>query len=146
MTRYEEVVKQVETKFDGECWSFPSNDGQGYAKLWYQGKMVKACILAYEIRYGPVPIGLILDHVCENRGCWNPIHLEPVTHAENIRRAGKEKLDTNSYKTNCPQGHPYNESNTRYKPTKYGGINRVCKACGRDYMRRRRRNQVVIIN
>lgn len=137
MTRYEEVVKQVGNRFDNECWLFPSNGGEGYAMLWHQGKMVKVAILAYRLRYGCVPTGLVLDHTCMNRGCWNPDHLEPVTHSENIRRSGKQ--DTHSRITHCPQGHAYDLDNTYWKKKPNGRFQRVCRSCSRDYMRRRRK-------
>ncbi|KKM20384.1 hypothetical protein LCGC14_1645940, partial [marine sediment metagenome] len=110
MTRYEEVVDKALTDFGDECWYLPSLGGGGYAMLWHDGKMIKAATIAYQTRYGTVPDGMELDHLCPNRWCYNPKHLEPVLHSENIRRGGK--LDTNSRKTRCPQGHPYDEENT----------------------------------
>ncbi len=143
MTRYEEIIEQVATRHDDGCWPFPSVGGEGYAMLWHNGGMVKACIVAYELRYGPVPEGLELDHLCCNRWCYNPDHVEPVTHAENIRRSGKQ--DTNSHKTHCPQGHPYDEKNTYWSHTgRHSGWQRVCRACKRKYMRRRRDKNAAI--
>jgi hypothetical protein len=62
--------------------------------------------LAYEAANGPIPDGLELDHLCRNRACYNVLHLEPVTHAENMRRGFWGS------KTECPQGHPYDDENT----------------------------------
>src|SRR5699024_2940082 len=76
---------------------------------------------AWERVNGPVPDGLELDHLCMNPGCINVAHLEPVTHQENMRRAGAAGLlgTGHSRKTHCPQGHPYSPENT-YVPPKGG--------------------------
>jgi hypothetical protein len=74
---------------------------------------------AWEFMYGPVPDGLHLDHLCRNRACCNPWHLEPVTPLVNTRRGighGSE--------THCPHGHPYDEANTyRWRRHRY------CRTC-----------------
>lgn len=52
-----------------------------------RNRVVRAHRFSYELKYGPVPIGLELDHNCRVRSCVNPDHLEPVTHVENLRRS-----------------------------------------------------------
>lgn len=64
----------------------------GYGEIWIDGKACYAHVVAYEAENGPVPDGLELDHLCRNPPCINPAHLEAVTHAENMRRAGFAKL------------------------------------------------------
>lgn len=76
---------------------------------------------SYEFHVGPIPEGLDLDHLCRNRGCVNPDHLEPVTREENIRRAFATV-------THCPSGHPYSDENTYVRP---GTVHRKCRACAR---------------
>ena len=70
------------------CWVWMGrHERAGYGHIDYGGKAVYVHRLAYETWRGPVPDGLELDHLCRNRGCFNPDHLEPVTRQENNRRA-----------------------------------------------------------
>lgn len=95
---------------------------RGYGRTSVGGKSVYTHRLAYELARGPIPNGMVIDHLCRNRRCCNPDHLEVVTNRENIRRGIGI---TATIKTHCPQGHPYDAENTR--------INRrgkkVCRAC-----------------
>lgn len=63
-----------------------STDGHGYGQINYRRRVLKAYRVSFELARGPVPAGLELDHLCRNPLCINPDHLEPVTHAENMRR------------------------------------------------------------
>jgi hypothetical protein len=129
-------------KPDGEdgCWRF---DGyhmpNGYARFNVRpGVVVLAHRYAYELHYGctlpPKSSGMELDHLCRARWCVNPTHLELVTKTENIRRG--ESGANCSAKTHCPQGHPYDEVNTR----DYKG-RRVCIACAHQRSREWRLKQ-----
>lgn len=90
--------------------------------------------LAWEFLRGPIPDGLQMDHLCRNRGCVNPDHLEPVTQHENLLR-GNTIPARNAAKTHCAKGHAYDEANTR-RDKKTGA--RICRACRADQQRRRR--------
>lgn len=71
----------------GRCWLYdgPLNpDGYGHARV--DGRKVGVHRAAFQVLVGPIPAGLQLDHLCRNRDCYNPAHLEPVTNAENRRR------------------------------------------------------------
>ena len=66
-------------------------DRDGYGKFWVDGHYVAAHRFAYERRVGPIPEGLEIDHLCMNRACVRPQHLEPVTHQENKVRASNHR-------------------------------------------------------
>ena len=94
---YEERFWSRVQKTDG-CWLWTAgknNNGYGWFKV--NGKMVLAHRFSYELHIGPIPEGLVLDHVkargCTNRTCVNPAHLEPVTELENIRRGEQGSPD-----------------------------------------------------
>lgn len=89
-----------------ECllWPFAINK-HGYGTVSQFGQVRYVYIIAYEHAHGPVPTGTELDHLCKVRHCFNPKHLEAVTHAENVKR-GDSGLH-HRIKTHCPNGHPY---------------------------------------
>src|SRR5699024_1617461 len=88
-------------------------------------RMKLAHRVSYETFAGPIPEGLDLDHLCRNRSCVNPEHLEPVTRSENLRRS--PLMARGQDKTHCPHGHEYSPENTRI--TKAGA--RACRTCER---------------
>jgi len=97
-------------------------DGEGYAHIW-----------SYKQFKGPIPEGLVLDHICRVPSCCNPDHVEPVTQKENLRRSPFDP----ARKTHCPQGHEYTPGNTYLEDGKYGD-KRKCRACDRERHARRR--------
>lgn len=75
------------------CWEWQhGKDASGYGKTRENQQDVLAYRPYYKRAHGSLPDGLDLDHLCRNPGCVNPAHLEPVTHAENVRRGGSAKL------------------------------------------------------
>lgn len=125
---------------DEGCWLWTgsflrqSRYGQIHVKL-RSGKWsaTVAHRVAYEIFRGPIPDGLVLDHLCRNRQCVNPSHLEAVDNRTNILR-GTGFSARHARKTHCPQQHPYDEPNTYIDKR---GL-RHCRACFRDRSRAKR--------
>lgn len=108
-----------------------SGNGAGYGAMYLaKGKRVLAHRWSYEHYVGPIPEGMHLDHLCRNRICVNPDHLEVVSHKVNVLR-GTSPTAINATKTQCPDGHLYDEANTILR-----GGSRECKACRRERSRR----------
>ena len=110
---------------DGDCLLWPTSSSTGYGSLSRAGRTLLAHRVAYEQMVGPIPEGLTLDHLCRNRACVNPDHLEPVTMRVNVLR-GVGFAGKNARKTHCLRGHAYDAENTRHY-----GPRRRCRACER---------------
>lgn len=122
----------------GRCWIWTgARNAAGYGHAHVGADQGLAHVIAFELVVGPVPPGLELDHLCRNRPCVNPTHVEPVTHRQNLLR-GETIPALNAAKTHCPKGHEYTEANT-YRQKSGSRMCRACvwrnpatrKACGR---------------
>lgn len=110
------------------CWPWTGwTDPNGYAKFTTGKKAHLAHRWSYEQHVGPIPDGLVLDHLCRVRHCVNPEHLEPVLQKVNaLRGYGVPAL--NARKTHCKRGHEFDAANTYIDPTSGARQCRRCKA------------------
>lgn len=114
-----------------DCWLFAGYKNElGYGQIftYFDRKMSYqyAHRVSYETFVGPIPDGLVIDHLCRFRHCINPEHLEPVTARVNTLRG--EGVLMNKRKTHCPKGHPYTDYNTIFNSRGW----RVCRQCDLD--------------
>lgn len=110
----EKILAQSSPEPMSGCWLWTGYCySNGYASVEVSRCRSKlAHRISYELFVGPIPKGLELDHKCRVRCCINPDHLEPVTHAENMRRSPNTLSSKNIVKTRCIAGHLYDEANT----------------------------------
>lgn len=114
------------------CWVWNSSaDNENYGRIRADGGklLLSAHRVAYEKYKDLIPEGMTIDHLCKNKWCVNPRHLEAVTPKENILR-GNSPSALCARKMHCPQGHFYSKANTRH----YKGMRR-CRICTRNYNR-----------
>lgn len=102
------------------CWEWTGALSiGGYGVIPARPCAIYAHRCAYQLLVGPVPDGLELDHLCRNRKCVNPAHLEPVTHRENVLRGLRGRMVTH-----CPHGHEYTPDNLYWHHGR-----RECRTC-----------------
>ena len=113
------------------CWEWTASlDSCGYGHIFFAGKLRKAHRVAYELLKTPIPEGYEIDHLCRNRRCINPEHMEIVSHAENMRRS--PSFEKRRLAKRCKRGHSL--SDAFINKTK-SGISRQCRQC--TYLRKR---------
>lgn len=106
-------------KTDAGCWLWTGAlNSRGYGCVGRDGRRFLTHRYAYEALVGTIPEGLTIDHLCGVKACCNPEHLEPVSGAENTRRA-------RALLTHCPRGHEYTAENTY----RNGAGHRYCREC-----------------
>jgi hypothetical protein len=126
----ERLWLRLEVEPTTQCWIWARHKAGGYGRIRFQGRMESVHRVVWWLLRGPLPEDLEPDHLCRNKACANPDHLDFVTHRTNVQRgeAGKFK----SGRTHCKWGHPFDKENTRIRAN--GG--RACKEC----MRKRARD------
>lgn len=102
---------------------------KGYGVISVDGKVQLAHRIAFESEYGPVPDGMVIDHLCRVRNCVNPMHLEAVTNRENIRRGrAARSLQVGS---TCTNGHPLTDGDALYLRSNGVSECRQCRSAGK---------------
>lgn len=137
------LAAKTDVRGSDECWlwtGYVATDG--YGRIGSNWKVLKTHRLAYELAYGPIPAGLVIDHLCHNRAgctgkgrdclhrrCVNPLHLEATTMRINTLRGNQFPFGND----HCKRGHEFTPENTDYAPD-----GRRCRTCRRlAYARRR---------
>lgn len=129
-TVWDRIDEKISPEPNSGCWLWMGSVGShGYGQIGKIPELATTVVhkLLYEKKFGPVPKGLELDHLCRIRSCVNPDHLEPVTRRENLRR-GISPIARQMQQTECKNGHPLSGDNLVTYRTKYG-IGRRCKIC-----------------
>lgn len=109
------------------CWQWVGAlTSRGYGAVGVNGVSKSTHRVAYELLVGPIPPDLQIDHLCRNKPCCNPAHLEPVSAFENTQR----RPDVN--KSHCINGHEMTVDNTLIKVPTSGGKIRNCRVCARE--------------
>lgn len=106
-TRAREIIEARSVVTESGCWDWTGNiqGAAGYGRIHVGHRTsTYAHRLSYEAFVGPIPEGLVIDHLCRNRRCVNPAHLEPVTNGENVRR-GEGCGAQYAKRTHCARGH-----------------------------------------
>lgn len=126
------------SQMSGECWVFGGaqhSNGYGAVGMIENGRKVTRFVhrVAYRVLVEEIPDGLQLDHLCRNRKCWNPAHLDPVTHRVNGMRGASPTVAVRLSGA-CMKGHPQTEGNVYRKPNGH----QQCAVCARATAKRRR--------
>ena len=131
------ILKRFFNKIEqtNNCWNWiGGKQTNGYGMFWTGKELVLSHRFSYELFKDKIPKGYTIDHLCRNRVCVNPEHLEVVTQKINVLR-GNSFCSINSKKTHCPKGHELKGDNLDKTHLKRG--KRSCKICAQIREKRR---------
>jgi len=111
------------------CIPWMAAKTNGYGVVQYAGTLRRAHRVIYELTRGAIEPGKELDHLCRNRACINPDHMDPVRQAENNRRSNSRSAQ-HARQTHCLRGHEFTPENT-YTRSRGHKTERFCRACSR---------------
>jgi len=133
----ERIWRRIDRSDPDGCWIWPgrTNTGGGYGVVTVGGRKNPKSLLVHRVVWvherGPIPPDVECDHLCRNRRCCNPHHIELVPKRVNILR-GAGRAAENARKTHCPANHEYTPENTYTY-----GRRRYCRQCVRKKQRER---------
>lgn len=131
----ERLMALVDPVGPDKCWTWKgAKAGSGYGQIWDWELNHRLLVhrVSYEHNVGPIPDGLTIDHLCRNRLCVNPWHLEAVSIGVNVLRSPIAPAAVNARKTHCKHGHEFTPENT----LPHSPSGRKCKTCMQDRDRR----------
>jgi hypothetical protein len=126
------VYRKVKVDPITECWLYGKEKKKHYPDLCINGGRIPLHRAIYEMFVGGIEDGHEVDHLCRRKNCINPVHLEPVTHLENMRRYHVLV----ALKTHCVRGHELAAVGWYESRSREGWLKRCCKACAADAQRR----------
>lgn len=128
-TLEQRLLRRVQKGAD--CWIWAGRILATYGVMWFHYERLWAHRVSYLVYKGPIPEGMLIDHMCRNRLCVNPDHLRVVTPRQNSIENSVSLPALNVVKTHCKHGHEFTELNTYRHNGK-----RQCRRCGLDAVRR----------
>ena len=147
-------VDRLDEALPGGCWLWKAGKSNGYGnfkticskghcpdnKTYWRLHRIDAHRFSYQLANGEIPKGLVVDHICRNKACVNPSHLEAVTNIVNVMR-GNGRAACHARKTHCHRGHPLDQA--RIAKRADGHVSRNCSICHKAYLaEHRRRNSL----
>lgn len=133
----EHWLEQIAFEPNTGCWLWTGYLKRGYASAKIKGRQRFVHRVLYEKANGPIPDGLMSDHLCRTPCCVNPGHIEPVTNSVNQLRGNNVLVRNhpNLRKTHCAKGHPFSGDNLRIESSG----KRRCLICLRETWKKARR-------
>lgn len=125
MTTEQRFWAKVDRRGEDECWPWLGFRHFGYGRFKNPTSQ-QVHRYSYELQVGPIPEGMVIDHLCRNKGCVNPAHMEVVTVRENTLR-GNGPSAIHAAKTHCIRGHELTDENTYVNSRGW----RKCRTCHR---------------